>query len=320
MPSITPMLDTMLTDVSGRAGDKATYVRRQTTGPIAGVRLIDPHGLLQRQDTPDPDLSTLRLTEQLKTPPGARDLYIGRLNPSGTDHQAAPANSSGAVTISSNPSSHGSTIAQLLQSWPSAPTIRGDQTLMDSTASGMPSVAGLANQLSHVLTTSGLFFESQMLAWVRGKISKSQVIKNPQAQAHDSSAAGTRSASSHSANLASSLDVCFRQQLEFLDTGVFHWQGPAWPGAELEWQLQRDERPVLDHEPAFRSSIRLTTANLGLIEAQIHHTNARLGITTWADRDAVSQLLARHSGALEASLSGLGYENVEITCLSAPSV
>jgi flagellar hook-length control protein FliK len=69
-----------------------------------------------------------------------------------------------------------------------------------------------------------------------------------------------------------------RQQLAQLNSGQFVWQGEAWPGQQLQWEVaERDARDNQEEaDGAWQTSLRLDLPNLGEVRAALRISGARM--------------------------------------------
>ncbi|WP_313619984.1 flagellar hook-length control protein FliK [Achromobacter sp.] len=188
-----------------------------------------------------------------------------------------------------------------------------------SLAAGGPSARALGQALRTALQTSGLFYESHLTDMVFGRTNPSTLQNEPQARltrdtaAHantqargraDSSTAGRTGAdaSGSSTTTGSSgsstpgapisgihqdLTVLVRQQLDVLANQTLNWQGEAWPGTPMEWEVERDPYGA-DREsamPTWATRVKLDLPRLGLVDARLNLAGDQI----------VLQLIAPHS-------------------------
>ncbi len=303
------MIDTLLTEVSGRAGEKKSYVQRQATGPLAGVRLIDPHGVLRQQDRQPGDLTGLKITGRLDSQGAAgRQVYAAKLG-----HATSPMPRHGgqqATTQIADLSSTGQQISRLFGEIPKSGPVNGQQALLANPAPGENNAVAMATALKQSVNRSGLFFEAQILAWIRGRMTKTEVMRNPQAETQKPGfeSSTTESTSPHEGAL--------RQQLELLAGNGFSWRGEAWPGSNLEWHLRRETERDENGELVLQSDIRLTTAGLGPVEARIRHLTQKLEITAWAEHADSRASMKTFAAGLQDTLLSQGFSQVNVWILT----
>ncbi|WP_286898725.1 flagellar hook-length control protein FliK [Achromobacter sp. UBA2119] len=190
-----------------------------------------------------------------------------------------------------------------------------------SLAAGGPSARALGQALRTALQTSGLFYESHLTDMVFGRKNPATLENEPQARmsrdtaAHAStqarsrgeaagasrsgagadapSASGTSSSSSTPGapitGIHQDLTVLVRQQLDVLANQTLNWQGEAWPGTPMEWEVERDPYGE-DREsavPTWATRVKLDLPRLGLVDARLNLAGDQI----------VLQLIAPHSAA-----------------------
>lgn len=178
-----------------------------------------------------------------------------------------------------------------------------DATTHTSLAASGPSARLLGQALRQALQTSGLFYESHLTNMVFGRTSPSSLQNEPQAKlAKDAAsqntatargradapaaarAGGSADAPSSSGSSATQapgtpvagihqdLAVLVRQQLEVLANQSLTWQGEAWPGTPMEWEVERDPYGG-DPESAastWATRLKLDLPRLGLVDARLN--------------------------------------------------
>jgi hypothetical protein len=100
-----------------------------------------------------------------------------------------------------------------------------------------------------------------------------------------------------------------RQQLNLLTDGVFLWQGEAWPGQQMEWEVQ--EREPAPREGAGRSwqtTLRLELPNMGSVAGIIRLDGKQLCLSLNADSKETATLMTGSLGDLEERLSASGID------------
>jgi hypothetical protein len=144
----------------------------------------------------------------------------------------------------------------------------------------------LARSLAHALGRSGLFYESHQAQWIAGTRPLTELLLEPQARLSQSStptprmdtppnsvAAAHNGASGTHEPVHPDALVLVRQQLEIFETRHVSWQGVAWPGQTVEWEVAEekpetadefDQRPV-----AWKTRLNMTLPNLGRISADL---------------------------------------------------
>jgi len=185
-------------------------------------------------------------------------------------------------------------------------------------ATGAPSAKTLGQALRAALQTSGLFYESHLTDMVFGRSNPSQLQQEPQARLTRSGvptdadtarpraepqAGGGRAGDANAApgnsnapapgtpvsGIHQDLTLLVRQQLDVLANQALTWQGEAWPGTPMEWEVERDPYGG-DPESAvstWATRLKLDLPRLGLVDARLNLAGDQI----------VLQLVAPHSAA-----------------------
>jgi hypothetical protein len=183
-------------------------------------------------------------------------------------------------------------------------------------AAGGPPARALGQALRQALQTSGLFYESHLTDMVFGRTNPSQLRDEPQARldknAEPQNAAPARARSEPTAAARSGADapsasgssaapgtpitgihqdltVLVRQQLDVLANQALTWQGEAWPGTPMEWEVERDPYGGDPDSavPTWATRLKLDLPRLGLVDARLNLAGDQL----------VLQVIAPHSAA-----------------------
>ncbi|MGB3431762.1 flagellar hook-length control protein FliK [Achromobacter sp.] len=208
---------------------------------------------------------------------------------------------------------------QNLQTGPNANAAKGpDAAAHAALAAGGPSARALGQALRQALQGSGLFYESHLTDMVFGRASPAQLRNEPQAvlgknpPAQESApsrpragapasgrpgadAAPSIGSSSPSApgtpvsGIHQDLTVLVRQQLDVLANQTLTWQGEAWPGTPMEWEVERDPYGGDPDSavPTWATRLKLDLPRLGLVDARLNLAGDQI----------VLQLVAPHSAA-----------------------
>uniref|UniRef100_UPI001F12D733 flagellar hook-length control protein FliK n=1 Tax=Alcaligenes xylosoxydans xylosoxydans TaxID=85698 RepID=UPI001F12D733 len=185
-------------------------------------------------------------------------------------------------------------------------------------APGAPSAKILGQALRAALQTSGLFYESHLTDLVFGRSNPSQLQQEPQARLTrsgvptdadtarpraESQAGSGRAGDANAApgntnapapgtpvsGIHQDLTLLVRQQLDVLANQALTWQGEAWPGTPMEWEVERDPYGG-DPESAvstWATRLKLDLPRLGLVDARLNLAGDQI----------VLQLVAPHSAA-----------------------
>lgn len=170
------------------------------------------------------------------------------------------------------------------------PILPGSTTELSNAApllKGPPTDAvQLARNLAHALGRSGLFYESHQAQWISGTRPVAELMLEPQARLSQPPALPPhRDALSNS--FAAALNgapgthepvhpdalALVRQQLEIFETRHVSWQGVAWPGQTVEWEVAEEKPETADefdqHRVAWNTRLNMTLPNLGRISASL---------------------------------------------------
>lgn len=137
-----------------------------------------------------------------------------------------------------------------------------------------------------------------------------------QSQTPTQTAAQTTQSSAHLAGALLSMDpsthVLVRQQLETLANQAFAWQGEAWPGGDLEWEVRRRE-PQGDTEETdnWSTRLKLNLPGLGEVVARLSLSETQLVMHLAAPESA--GLMADHTGLLRERLNLHGLQLSQLT-------
>lgn len=209
-------------------------------------------------------------------------------------------------------------LAAVLKSAPSLPgtpvLLHGKTPLVEG---GAPEPARLAGQLRDTLAHSGLFYESHVGQWSRGELPLSELQREPQMQRAAVPAGTAASAAADQAG-----NVLIGQQLLAHEQGRVQWQGEAWPGQAMQWEVQRHGEHEQGHgqpagrdgeAPLWRSAVRFRFPLLGQVEASVTLHGGQLQIQLAAGSDASAATLRAHAASLEQALAAAGASLASLT-------
>jgi len=163
-----------------------------------------------------------------------------------------------------------------------------------------PHAATLVRALGQTVATSGMFYESHLADLAFGKRSPEQLAAEPQARL----APGKNDALAHGAIPSTALPnpdaaLLVRQQLEVLAYQMFCWQGEAWPGTTMDWEIRRhDDQDAASDGSAqtWTTRLKLTLPHLGEVQIRLSLAGTILSMHLCAPDCA--DLLQAHSAAL----------------------
>lgn len=141
----------------------------------------------------------------------------------------------------------------------------------------------------------------------------SQAAHGAQAsQAQASASAQSQAANLHLAGALLGLDpsthALVRQQLETLANQAFAWQGEPWPGAEMEWEVQRRHPDAHEGEQAENWATRLNLSLPGLGEVQARLSLAGNQLVMHLVSPDGASLMADHTESLRNRLAAQGLQ------------
>lgn len=116
-----------------------------------------------------------------------------------------------------------------------------------------------------------------------------------------------------------------QQQLEALATQNFSWQGQAWPGQEMRWEIEEESagREQGGDETAsnWQTRLRLTLPSLGEVEAQISLKGNQISLALTAGSNETQELLRTSTDSLRSQLdeAGLGLTSVGVSTVKTGS-
>lgn len=212
----------------------------------------------------------------------------------------------------------------------------------------LPTAPALAQALRQTLQTSGLFYESHLSDLAFGKRSAQQLRAEPQARLP---AAGAESAATprapESAAPARALPTAeptpasqpatntpgapvpgihqdatllVRQQLDVLANQMLAWQGQAWPGAPMEWEVAREHADEAAGQPGthWATRLKLNLPRLGTVEARLNLAANQLVLHVVAPDSAAEIGAAADALRQQLSAAGLTLTNLSVDAIAAP--
>lgn len=82
------------------------------------------------------------------------------------------------------------------------------------------------------------------------------------------------------------------RQLNMLNTGLFVWQGEAWPGQTMDWEVEdREANPETGDENGWRTTLRLDLPNLGRVTGVINLSGNELRLSLATDSPESASLM-----------------------------
>jgi hypothetical protein len=100
-----------------------------------------------------------------------------------------------------------------------------------------------------------------------------------------------------------------RQQLNLMTSGLFLWQGEAWKGQPMEWDVrEREARPEQGEEHGWQTTLRLDLPNLGRVSGVISLAGKEMRLTLGAGSADSASLLGGRTVDLKDRLEAAGIE------------
>lgn len=184
--------------------------------------------------------------------------------------------------------------------------------------------AQLARTLQESVAHSGLFYESHVAEWAAGQRALPELLKEPQMRAAPEAADAGRAGQRPLAELLLGVQMApetdagpslasaqlINLQLHAQEQARIVWQGEAWPGQKMEWEIERDARGSDDTDEAapkaWRSTVRFEFAGLGSVSAALLLVDGALQIQMQAGSMQSAGALRAHAGTLEQALAAAG--------------
>lgn len=332
MGTITPILDTLLPQVLGRAGDVARVGARAAQAPLSGLRPVsgEMSPLAQRGTPAYPGRESSGGAVRAATGAGVRGTAADAASAREFARAITIEPGSGGRSAELHLSRAGGALARLLVDLGpgrEASAVTAAQPL----SAGVPRPATLAGLLAQQVTQSGLFYESHLAAWVRGQLPRARLTDEPQVRLAHARSPADRGAgqSSQGGGLSTAatgpidpkLAPLVRQQIELLASGVFQWQGEAWPDAPMRWTVERYEGEATGADPStsVTTSLSLHLPGIGAFEAKLRLTGDRVSVAAWAEPGAGRALIAADLETLRRRLQDAGLAASSVRLVTEPA-
>lgn len=328
MAGLTPLLDTLLHQVLGKRVD------------LQPARALnEPVKPLQAAIAPQAVHSDSRLDPRALLP---QSLLTGDAGHPAARPAADTAGGGSAATLQLSPAAR--EIASLLARYPAPPSVLQGSPLQ-SEPGAPPEPAVLARAVQGQIARSGLFYESHLALWYRGRLPLAQLALEPQMTdgprppvPSPGASAATPPAESDAprgqsreegtvARLPDTLASVLRHQLELLATPVVRWEGEVWEGLflalaifapEVAWGDARSrgdgsaEGDAEDtEEQAWSTELVLDLAQRGRLQVRMTLVAQALTLEL-AAAAALSDSLAQRGEGLRTRLLDSGFQPVNL--------
>jgi len=170
-------------------------------------------------------------------------------------------------------------------------------------------------RLSQTLSESGMFYESHLAKWSNGSLSLETILREPQARLGQESHVTARLAElggmpEEAARLAG-------RQLQMLEGGPFLWQGLAWQGQAMEWEVREESGGDAGGETGEAASewvteLKLTLPRMGSVHAQLGLSGERLRLRLLAAEPATCAALNAALPLLAKGFEASGLQPIEM--------
>jgi flagellar hook-length control protein FliK len=175
-----------------------------------------------------------------------------------------------------------------------------------------PDTTVLADKLHNALSHSGLFYESHQAQWIAGMRSTPQLMQEPQnhfppqTTTTPSDAIVKPSVSTQLNAIPEHLQNLVQQQLHTLETRQVLWQGMAWEGQEMRWEV-REESPrrstTGEQEGQWVTEIHLDMPHLGRLSARLSLNGGAINLTLNARDEKTRTILGSSTPQLISALN-----------------
>jgi hypothetical protein len=174
-----------------------------------------------------------------------------------------------------------------------------------------PSAAQLAQKLHDTISQSGLFYESHVTEWVKGERTLPDLMREPQMQRLAQGAENAARGAGNGPDLTSAQMI--NQQLHTQEQSRVQWNGQAWPGQHMQWEIRREQREGRkddggDAEPeqVWRSGVRFRFPMLGAVSASVTLIGGQVHIQVQADSGDTANTLRAYADRLEGAMEAAG--------------
>ncbi len=195
--------------------------------------------------------------------------------------------------------------------------IPASTTLSANTLVELPSASRhmLPVRLSQTVSESGMFYESHLAKWSKGTLSLEAIQREPQARIGQDGQMTAKLA--ELGGMPEEAGRLAGRQLQMLEGAPFLWQGLAWPGQAMEWQVREESAGEGQGESDETASewvteLKLTLPRMGSVHAQLGLSGDRLRLRLLATEEATRDALAAALPLLAKGFEASGLHAVEM--------
>ncbi|TYQ13810.1 UNVERIFIED_ORG: flagellar hook-length control protein FliK [Zoogloea ramigera] len=181
-----------------------------------------------------------------------------------------------------------------------------------------PDTDKLAQKLNDTISKSGLFYESHVTEWVKGERPLADLMREPQMQHMQQLQRLAQQSGESLARLGpGGPDLTpaqmVNQQLHTQEQGRVQWNGEAWPGQQMQWEVKREQRDGSRQQQAddgqeqvWRSGVRFRLPMLGKVAATVTMVGDQVHVQLHTDTDDAAATLRAYAGQFEAAMAAAG--------------
>ena len=175
----------------------------------------------------------------------------------------------------------------------------------------------IAANLKQSISQSGVFYESHLAAWVNGQINLPAIKQEPQGQLSSQMNTLGTPAESVSPLIAKQADLTnnpvlnnlLNAQLQTLENNHIMWQGQAWQGQPMQWEISQDTPQQSNQEDAqstWCSEVKFEFPNLGIVTATLRLNGEHLSVQIRTENENAINTLQTNGQSFQDALAAAG--------------
>lgn len=333
--ALTPRPTFLLETGHGNATTTATFSRQDLIQNFIGAPKGEPPALSNKDTDLEPSVSYVLETEQnqsqnTSTVPSktiadtasnipaeqlrANSLLASKVLTDTPINHFAEQSEANASSTPTNLSDTGRLINKILTQaqQQGAPSALIGKTPLLSSAEEFKHPDKLASHLQQTISSSGIFYEAHVADWVEGKMTRADLMREPQAQLGNTSANIANAATTPEDH--TKLAQIIHLQLDMLEQQKITWQGQLLPGLPFAWEITQQDRQAQSEskaesdepESSWQSVLRFELPHLGVVAATMNFHAGQLQLFLRSDTDDTVNVLKEHSLELMQALDGAG--------------